>query len=71
MVVAATLVAFVAVVAVVAEPAVVALVAVVALPDKAPEKVVVERVFVLGLKVRPVPKLNGWFPFEELAKKEG
>jgi hypothetical protein len=52
-------------------PAVVALVAVVALPERAPVKVVVLKLFVEGLKVSPVPKLKGWFPLEEEAKKAG
>lgn len=47
-----TLVAFVAVVAVVAD------VAVEAFPVKAPTKVVVDNVFVEGLKVNPVPKFG-------------
>ena len=38
----------------------VAVVAVVALPESAPLKVVVLKTFVEGLKVKPVPKLNGW-----------
>ena len=45
--------------------------AVVALPERAPENVVVVRVLVDGLKVKPVPKLNGWLLLEEEAKKAG
>ena len=52
-------------------PAVVAEVAVVALPESAPVNVVVARLLVDGLKVSPVPKLNGWLPLEEDAKKAG
>lgn len=48
-----------------------ALVAVAALPDRAPAKVVVVRVFVLGLNVNPVPKLTAWLPFAEEFTKRG
>jgi hypothetical protein len=47
---------FVALVAEVAE------VAEVALPDKAPVKVVVVRLFVLASNVKPVSVFRGWFP---------
>jgi regulator of extracellular matrix RemA (YlzA/DUF370 family) len=70
----APLFALVAVVAVVAEVAVVAdvaVVAVVAFPESAPVKVVVDKLLVEGLNVSPVPKLNGWFPFEEEAANSG
>ena len=45
--------------ALVALVAVVAVVAVVAFPESAPVKVVVDKLLVEGLKVNPVPKLNG------------
>lgn len=51
-VVSSVIAVFVALVAVVDD------VAVVALPDNAPVKVVVDRLFVLGLKVIPAPRLN-------------
>ena len=51
--------------------AVVAVVAVVALPAKAPVKVVVDKLLVEGLKVKPVPKLNGWLELEDEAAKSG
>jgi hypothetical protein len=50
---------------------VLAVVALEAFPVSAPTKVVVLRVLVDGLKVKPVPKLNGWLPFVEEAKNAG
>jgi hypothetical protein len=51
--------------------ALVAVVAVVALPDNAPEKVVVVKVLVEGLKVSPDPRLNGWLLFVEEENNAG
>ena len=60
-----TLVVFVALVALVAD------VAVEAFPVKAPTKVVVDNVFVEGLKVKPVPRFGTWLPFVEEAAIKG
>lgn len=49
----------------------VAVVAVVALPDSAPEKVVVVRVLVPGLNVKPVPRLTALLPFAEVFTNRG
>ena len=48
-----------------------AVVAVEAFPASAPVKVVVLKLLVDGLKVKPVPRLNGWLLLEEEAKKAG
>ena len=44
-------------------------VAVEAFPDKAPVKVVADKLFVEGLKLSPVPKLKAWLLFVEIKGK--
>lgn len=46
-------------------------VAVLALPVSPPVKVVVVRVLVLGLKVRPVPRFVAWLPLVDEATNKG